>query len=271
MQVQSRGLLPVRTRHVSLDHLLHGEVAEKPFRLAVILSVLLHAALIAVLLPWFGQKPSPAHRPQSDGAVELLLVEHRGSGPPAAPATPTPPSAVQAPAAPAIPPPPAALQAPLTPPMPPSPPMPEDVAAQDPLPTPAPPTAPLTPPTQPAQPPPTPEREAPQISLGGSDETDAIALGPHVIPASVDAKYHNREPIYPADAARRAEQGTVVLQIHVSPEGLPIGVDIEQTSGFISLDRAARDAVMTWHFLPGVRDGRPIAFDMALRVEFHLE
>jgi protein TonB len=92
-----------------------------------------------------------------------------------------------------------------------------------------------------------------------------------VIPASVDAKYHNREPVYPADAARRFEQGTVILLIHVSEQGLPIGVDIEQTSGFASLDRAARDAVMTWHFLPGIRDGRPIAFDMALRVVFHLQ
>jgi periplasmic protein TonB len=146
---------------------------------------------------------------------------------------------------------------------------PQAVAAQESLPLPAPPTAPPTPPIQPAYPP--PKREAPQISLGGSDETDAVALGPHVIPASVDAKYHNREPVYPADAARRSEQGTVILLIHVSPEGLPIGVDIEQTSGFTSLDRAARDAVMTWHFLPGISDGRPIGFDMALRVVFHLQ
>jgi protein TonB len=114
-------------------------------------------------------------------------------------------------------------------------------------------------------------RQAPQISLGGTDETDAIALGPHVIPASVDAKYHNREPDYPPDAARRAQQGAVILLIHVSPDGLPTGVDVEETSGFVSLDRAARDAVLTWHFLPAIRDGTPVAFDMALRVVFHLE
>jgi protein TonB len=265
MQIQSLGLLPLRARHVSLSHLLHGYTGEKPLRLPVILSVAVHAALIAVLLLWTGRASVPAHGPQSDGAVELLLVEHRGSGSPVL-VDPTPPAAVQAPAAPAVPPPPASVQAPPAPPKPPSPPMPDALAAQDPVPTPAPPTAS---PTQPSYPP--PQREAPQISLGGSDETDAIAFGPHVIPARVDAKYHNREPVYPADAARRAEQGAVIMLIHVSEEGLPTAVDIEQTSGFASLDRAARDAVMTWHFLPGIRDGRPIAFEMALRVEFRLQ
>jgi protein TonB len=147
--------------------------------------------------------------------------------------------------------------------------MPSEVAAEESLPIPAPPTAPPTPSSQPAQP--LTEGEAPQISLGGSDETDAVALGPHVIPASVDAKYHNREPVYPADAAARAEQGAVILLIHVSPEGLPTAVDVEETSGFNSLDRAARNAVMSWHFLPAIQDGRPIAFDMAFRVVFHLQ
>jgi protein TonB len=151
---------------------------------------------------------------------------------------------------------------------PPNPPLPADVAAE-PISPPAPPSA--APAVESIARPLQPLRQAPQISLGGNDETDAIALGPHVIPASVDTKYHNREPDYPPDAARRAQQGAVILLIHVSPEGLPTGVDVEQTSGFVSLDRAARDAVVTWHFLPAIRDGTPVAFDMALRVVFHLE
>ena len=47
-----------------------------------------------------------------------------------------------------------------------------------------------------------------EINLGGNDsETNAIVTGPNVIPASVDAKYHNQEPDYPPEAARRAEAG----------------------------------------------------------------
>ncbi len=80
----------------------------------------------------------------------------------------------------------------------------------------------------------------------------------------------NRQPIYPADAVRRGEQGVVTLVIHVSPAGLASGVAVAQSSGFLLLDRAARDAVEDWHFLPAVRDGRPIAADMPLRVRFEL-
>ena len=124
-------------------------------------------------------------------------------------------------------------------------------------------------------PPPAPARHAkaaPPISIAGNDdETNAIVTGSQVIPASIDAKSRNLEPVYPREAVLRAEQGAVMLAIHVSAEGLPSGVDILQSSGFGLLDRAARDAVLRWHFLPAVRDGQPIAFDMALRVVFHLD
>jgi protein TonB len=87
----------------------------------------------------------------------------------------------------------------------------------------------------------------------------------------VDAKFRNLEPVYPPEAVRRAEQGAVLLVIHVSPEGLPTGVDIAQSSGFVLLDRAARDTVMGWHFLPAVQDGQPIPFEMPMRVVFQLD
>jgi protein TonB len=261
MRSPPSGLLSLRVRHPPPP----GDASSGRLRGAILLSVGVHAALIAALLLWIRHVPSPAGGSRTEGAVELVLVEHRGSGPPAAPAAPTPPVAVPVPP---VPPPPAAVQAPPLPPVPRSPPMPQVEAANEALPTPVPPTPPPTlqsPPIRPRT------QQAPRISLGGNDETDAIALGPHVIPASIDAKYHNREPVYPPDAARRSQQGAVILLIHVSPDGLPAGVDVEQTSGFTSLDRAAREAVLTWHFLPAIRDGSPIAFDMALRVVFHLQ
>ena len=114
--------------------------------------------------------------------------------------------------------------------------------------------------------------QAPEINLGGTDsETNALVSGPSVIPARVDAMFRNKEPVYPPEAVRRAEQGAVMLLIHVSPEGLASGVDVLKSSGYRSLDRAAREAVTAWHFLPAVKDGEPIAFDMALRVNFQLE
>ena len=48
-------------------------------------------------------------------------------------------------------------------------------------------------------------------------------------------------------------------------------MDVAQSSGFVLLDRTARDTVMGWHFLPAVQDGQPIPFDMKFRVVFHLD
>jgi len=255
MQRAPRGSLAFKARPiVPPPALRRRESEERHLRIPLFVSICLHAALLVGILLWFSHSQPLPKALGNEGAVELVLVEHKGSGPPAAPVVPTPPAPVEG--------------KPDQPEAPPNPPVPAEVAAE-PVSPPAPPTT--EPAIQSTPRPPQPLRQAPQISLGGNDETDAVALGPHVIPASLDAKYHNREPDYPPDAARRAQQGAVILLIHVSPEGLPTGVDVEQTSGFVSLDRAARDAVLTWHFLPAIRDGTPVTFDMALRVVFHLE
>ena len=129
----------------------------------------------------------------------------------------------------------------------------------------------MPPPPEPA-PPVRQAMQAPTINLPGNDsESNAYVVGDHVIPASIDARSRNREPIYPPDAVRRAEQGAVILLIHVTPMGLASGVDVLESSGHAVLDRAARDAVAVWHFRPAVKDGVPIPFDMPLRVTFQLE
>jgi periplasmic protein TonB len=236
------------------------------------ISLGLHVALLAGLLVWFGRGPPARGAPDKDAAVELVMVEGQGTGPPTAPPEPAPESAasaqpdLQAPAE---------QQAPDVPP----PPQPADTAdANEQLPPP-PPATPSPDPAQPSAPTPPvatpPEQQAmraPEINLPGNDaETNALVIGNHVIPASIDARSRNREPVYPPDAVRRAEQGAVILLIHVSPEGLASGVDVLESSGHASLDRAARDAVTAWHFLPAVKDGRPIPFDMPMRVTFQLE
>jgi protein TonB len=228
---------------------------------ACLASVSLHALLLAALLLWLHRTPPSVDAPQKSGEVELVLEEQQGSGPTTAPPEPAPSEPAPAAAAPQ--------------PMPPTPPPPAAETAEEALPLPPPPVPPpAPPPSVPRQGRPPVQRapEAPKINLGGNDsETNAIVTGPHVIPASVDAKFRNLEPVYPPEAVRRAEQGAVILAIHVSPDGLPTGVDVVQSSGFVLLDRTARDTVMGWHFLPAVQDGQPIPFDMKFRVVFHLD
>ena len=220
---------------------------------AGLLSAGLHGLLLAILLGWFGRVPTAPDTAETNGAVELVLVEQKGAGVTTAPVEPPPPV--------------------VTPPSPsqPTPPPPDADATGETLPLPPP---PVPPPSEQRQTPPPvrPAQEALDVNIGGNDsETNAIVTGPNVVPASPDAKFRNREPVYPVEAIRRAEQGSVILLIHVSSDGLPNGVDVAQSSGFAMLDRAARDAVTTWHSLPAIRDGHPIPFDMALRVVFHLD
>jgi len=121
--------------------------------------------------------------------------------------------------------------------------------------------------------PPAPNVDAtPRINLGGTDSpSNVLVEGDQVIPAGPDPKVHNREPIYPDEAVRRGEQGIVILLINISPQGLASSVDIARSSGFNLLDRAARDAVTTWRFVPAVRDGQPIPSRMPMRVVFQLD
>ena len=227
------------------------------------ISLGLHAALLAFLLVWFGHGPPASDAPDREGAVELVMVESQGAGPATAPPERAPDAA-------------AAASPEQTPP----PPQPtEATEAEGQLPASPPATTPSSDPVQPsaptppvAAPPVQQAMQAPEINLPGNDsETNALVMGEHVIPASIDAKFRNLEPVYPSDAARRAEQGAVILLIHVSPQGLASGVDVLESSGHASLDRAARDAVKGWHFLPAVKDGQPIPFNMPLRVTFQLE
>ncbi len=210
----------------------------------------------------------------------------------AAPPTPQPPAASNAPPPPTPSPP--TPSPPTPPPRPPS--APEAEAATLPLPPPpspqAPPspaapvppqprlaareTPPLPPSAAPAParpPPPAPNADSdPRINLGGTDSLSYVLVeGDQVIPAGPDPKVHNREPVYPDEAVRRGQQGVVTLLIQVSPDGLASDVDIARSSGFTLLDRAARDAVTTWRFVPAVRDGQPISSSMSMRIKFELD
>ncbi len=208
-------------------------------KLAGLLSLALHGSVLVGFLWWFNRAPHIADAPDREVAVELVLDKANVPG-----LVPTPQSAQRTEPTPLIR---------------------EQPQVDEALPV---------PPVPPPEPPAEHTQEALQMNIGGNNSdtnTVVTSVGPYVIPASVDSTHHNRNPIYPATAAQRGEQGAVVLLIHVSPEGLPTGVDIQQSSGYESLDQSARDAVNSWHFLPAVKDGQPIPFDMPLRIVFHLD
>lgn len=78
-------------------------------------------------------------------------------------------------------------------------------------------------------------------------------------------------PVYPANALRRREQGTVVVRVEVDGNGRPAGVALVQRSGSRDLDRAAQEAVRQWRFQPAVVDGQAVPGSIEIPVDFRLD
>lgn len=57
-------------------------------------------------------------------------------------------------------------------------------------------------------------------------------------------------PEYPELSRRNGEQGVVWVAIQVNAQGIPIEVQLKQTSGFNRLDQAALRGVKNWRFSP---------------------
>jgi len=88
----------------------------------------------------------------------------------------------------------------------------------------------------------------------------------------VNAAYlHNPPPHYPLLARRNGEQGTVMLKVLVTREGVPASVAIEHTSGSARLDEAAAETVRTWRFIPARRGGHAIDAWLLVPIVFKLE
>jgi len=276
--------------------------------IAASVSLLLHGVVIAALLVGLAQRPRIVGAADTPAIVELVMSppgSHDSPAPNTAPApdvrarpvarpapeAPKPEArtspkqpAQSAPAAqpveslkPAV----VSLPEPMANPMPqtqlavpeplPPPPLPELAPAPQPKQASAAPAPAPTPPPAP-QPEPAPaSKPALQFSLGGiASDTNALVTGAMLLPPTADPRYRNRKPDYPLEAVHRGERGAVVLLIHVTPGGHVAGVDITETSGYVLLDRAAREAALSWRFLPALRDGEPVPFEMPLRVVFDL-
>ena len=74
------------------------------------------------------------------------------------------------------------------------------------------------------------------------------------------------------EAARRlGEEGRVVLRVRVSAEGMPVLVEVKQSSGFPRLDEAARTAVEHWRFVPARQGSEAIESSVLVQLQFALD
>ena len=84
------------------------------------------------------------------------------------------------------------------------------------------------------------------------------------------AYLHNPHPAYPRISKRRGEQGTVLLRVKVNQNGRAALVKIKQSSGFNRLDKAARQAVNEWRFVPAKKAGQPVTGWVIVPIVFKL-
>jgi len=77
------------------------------------------------------------------------------------------------------------------------------------------------------------------------------------------------DPEYSEEARKAKYQGTVVLWLIVDPSGHPKDIKISRSLG-MGLDQKAIEAVKRWKFEPAMKDGRPVAVQINVEVNFHL-
>jgi protein TonB len=80
----------------------------------------------------------------------------------------------------------------------------------------------------------------------------------------------NPPPEYPIMARRKRYQGTVLLEILVTRDGMVSEVKIHRSSGYPVLDRSALAAVKKWSFEPARRGDEPVDMWVRVPVKFRL-
>ncbi len=77
------------------------------------------------------------------------------------------------------------------------------------------------------------------------------------------------DPEYSEEARKAKYQGVVVLWLIVGPDGKPRDIRVSRPLG-MGLDQKAVEAVQHWRFEPAMKDGRPVAVQINVEVNFRL-
>lgn len=86
----------------------------------------------------------------------------------------------------------------------------------------------------------------------------------------IDLSQPNPQPMFSPTAQQAGEHGTAIIAVYVNVVGNPSKVLLSETTGYADLDRAAVEAVRSWHFVPAKRDGVAVSEWTAVGVRFDL-
>ncbi|HLH07221.1 MAG TPA: energy transducer TonB [Terriglobales bacterium] len=102
--------------------------------------------------------------------------------------------------------------------------------------------------------------------MGGGTGGGVFRVGGGV---SAPKALYTPDPEYSEEARKAKYQGTVVLWLIVDANGRPRDVKVARTLG-MGLDQKAIEAVRNWKFEPAMKDGRPVAVQINVEVNFRL-
>jgi protein TonB len=80
---------------------------------------------------------------------------------------------------------------------------------------------------------------------------------------------YSPEPEFSEEARKTKHQGEVILLATIGADGLPRNLTVVRSLG-MGLDEKALETVRTWRFDPARKDGRPVAVQMNIIVNFNL-
>jgi protein TonB len=110
---------------------------------------------------------------------------------------------------------------------------------------------------------------SPPVSVPSRSASKAPA--PVTAPRFDAAYLNNPRPEYPRMARRLGEHGRVLLNVFVNSAGLAETVEVRTSSGYARLDRAAREAVQNWKFVPARRGEEAVGAWVIVPVNFVLQ
>lgn len=98
------------------------------------------------------------------------------------------------------------------------------------------------------------------------------ATGPAAVtPPRTDAAHlDNPAPQYPTVSRRFGEEGRVLFDVYILPDGRVGEIKLRRSSGHARLDEAALDAVRRWRYVPARRGNEPIPYWYVQPIAFSL-
>jgi protein TonB len=106
----------------------------------------------------------------------------------------------------------------------------------------------------------------PGISIGDPQPT------PLRTAAAVDPRWPLTRAQYPSPSIRLGEEGSVLLELLVAPDGRVRAATVVESSGHARLDQAAvAEALRAWRLRPATLDGVPVDSRHRIRVQFRLD